>query len=64
MKIKEIFVILPVLFDARPMCFMGSRGIIVTAIGAKVEVDLIIIHILFTIIHLLIPSSILLCMLI
>jgi hypothetical protein len=63
MKIKEIFVILPVLFDARPMCFMRSWCIIAATIGTEVEVDLIII-ILFTSIHLLIAPSILLCMLI
>jgi hypothetical protein len=55
--------ILPILFDTRSMGFMGSWSIIVVAVSTKVKINLII-HIIFTVVHLFISSPIVLWMLI
>jgi hypothetical protein len=62
-KTKKIVAILPILFDTRSMGFMGRWSIIVVAVSTKIKINLII-HILFTVIHLFISSPIVLWMLI
>jgi hypothetical protein len=58
MIMKKIFSSLPILFDTRSMGFMGSWSIIIVAIPTKVKINIVIVHILLTIVHLFVASAI------